>query len=99
MYRETQEKIPPLTAEPIMVYRCGAQGQRYHSIKGAYLAAARRAFRAANPCDCETSFGFTQPPYYCGCSDREEEAEKKLIPRLARWLRWRDGLVAARENL
>lgn len=98
------EPIGRLTAEPILVYRCGTSGQRYHSIKAAYLAAARHSYKEAYPCECEIHADYDQPDYYCGCHDRLEDAggfganaeasKKKLIPRLARWLRWRDGRMA-----
>jgi hypothetical protein len=86
-YRQKQDPIPPLTMELVTVYRCGKAGRRYRSRRWAYLAVAYAAFRWAHPCTCEGDVGF-----FCDQHGEEWEAyEDKVVQRLARFLRYRDG--------
>lgn len=88
---ERQRRIPSLTIEMAPVYRCGASGRRYLSPRGAYLKAAGTSVEVAYPCMYEDD----GPPYNYDIYDKWERHRNKLVTRLARWLRWRDGREAA----
>lgn len=68
-----------VTAETVRVFRGGKR--RRLTIASAYNDAARVMVRRRYPCECEQETHF-----YCG----HNEAEKRLVPRLARFLRFVD---------
>lgn len=96
--------IPSLTVEHVFIYRCGTRGKRYRRAWVAYRSAAQQAWlRRYCMCDDDTDAvkaGKSDRYFYrdsehgpCGCHDAPERDE--VIQRLARWLRWRDGRLAA----
>jgi hypothetical protein len=87
-----------------MLYRCGTKGKRYLTKHGAYMAEAARIFYAAYPdggkhvarlnaaADADVAWDPALPEledeatWYAA-----EQRDKRIVCRLARWLRWRDG--------
>ena len=66
-------------------------GRRYFSKRSAYNAIARKAVSGKHPCACEdASDDGAYPGYVCGAHG---EMVDKVVKRLARWLRWRDGVA------
>jgi hypothetical protein len=93
--------IPQLTVELVPVYRCGSTGRRRLTQAGAYHDAAREAVREAHAealADLGADWGPGGPaPVTCAYDDSEQY--ERVVKRLARWLRWRDGVIAARRGL
>lgn len=92
--RITVERVCDIT------YRASG-GRARRTERTAYLDAAWLAWRAKYPCECDGDVGFV-----CGehRDDRRFEGEdisprgayrRKVIDRLARWLRWRDSRLRA----
>ena len=90
--------VPELIAIPTVVYRCGEDGVRSLTKAGAYSRAARAAVRANvdsyEPCnggDLDLPIFSDGPLTGPCCKFHDAEYMERVIPRLARWLRWRDG--------
>jgi hypothetical protein len=86
--------IPLLTIELAPVYRCGATGRRYLSRRGAYLKAAACAVAEAYE-EALADDEYPGHPMPASMAYDDEAKFKRVTTRLARWLRWRDGRLAA----
>ena len=89
--------IPALTVEMVPVYRCGSRGRRRLATVSAYNDAARDAIREAyadEVADQGSDWGRGGPLPPSDAYDSQERYEA-IVARLARWLRWRDGRIAA----
>jgi hypothetical protein len=90
--------------EHVFIYRCGTKGKRYRRAWVAYRSAAQQAW-LRKYCLCDDDIdadeaGKSERYFYrdsehapCGCHDAPERTT--VVNRLARWLRWRDGRLAA----
>lgn len=100
------KRIPSMTVEHVQVFRCGMTGRRYRRRWVAYRSAAQKAW-LRRYCCCEGAEerygGEANDKYWnneyrhrgdCGAHDTPDR--DKVIIRLARWLRWRDGREGAR---
>jgi hypothetical protein len=88
--------VTAVRAIQVTVYQAGRR--RYLTKRAAYNAAARLLAKARCECAPDSfSLGLHSGPFdepeqdQCDYCDYHGTALRRLIPRLSRWLRWRDG--------
>lgn len=83
----------------VTAYRSSSRRRKRFTKLAAYRDAAKLAWRQAYPCECEAETGYTcgehRVPSGEDAINLRATYRRKVVDRLARWLRWRDSRARA----
>ena len=85
--------IPTLRKELATVYACVGKRRRFTQ-RDAYLAAADWAIEERLSAICVSHDGHCGCQVFLDCKYHDEPYRSRLAKRLARWLSWRDSVIA-----